>query len=70
MLPKFLVTIVDVKWHGSTVVELPCNDPGGLGNNLLYRGRGPAIKIASVGRPWSFGGGAAFQRLKPLDLSF
>jgi hypothetical protein len=29
ILPEFLVTVVDVKWHGSTVVELTYKDPSG-----------------------------------------
>jgi len=39
------VTVVDVKWHGSTVVELMYKDPSGrLGNELLYHDREPILE--------------------------
>ncbi|MGH7965355.1 MAG: hypothetical protein ACRERD_26685, partial [Candidatus Binatia bacterium] len=38
ILPDGLVTVVDVQWHGSAVVELTYKDAAGrLGNELLYR---------------------------------
>ncbi len=64
ILPDSLVTVVDVKWHGSTVVELTYKDPSGrLGNELLYRDREPTLEIASVGGPWGFDGDGAMFRL-------
>src|SRR6516225_3547034 len=64
ILPDGLVTVVDVKWHGSSVVELTYKDASGrLGNELLYRQREPTLEIASVGRPWSFDGDGAMLRL-------
>jgi superfamily II DNA or RNA helicase len=64
VLPECLVTVVDVKWHGSSVVELTYKDPTGrLGSELLYRHREPTLEIASVGRPWSFDGDGAMLRL-------
>ena len=62
--PDALVTVVDVRWHGSSVVELTYKDaPGRLGNELLYRHREPTLEIASVGKPWSFDGDGAMLRL-------
>jgi superfamily II DNA or RNA helicase len=64
ILPEGLVTVVDVKWHGSAVVELTYKDAAGrLGSELLYRDREPTIDIAVAGRPWSFDGDGALFRL-------
>jgi superfamily II DNA or RNA helicase len=64
ILPECLVTVVDVKWHGSAVVELTYKDPTGrLGSELLYRDREPTIEVASAGRPWSFDADGAMLRL-------
>ena len=42
ILPDSLVTVVDVKWYGSAVVELTDKDVSGRsGNELLYRDREP-----------------------------
>jgi SNF2 family DNA or RNA helicase len=64
ILPNRLVTVVDVKWYGSAVVELTYKDATGrLGNELLYRDREPTITIVEQGRPWSFDGDGALFRL-------
>jgi superfamily II DNA or RNA helicase len=64
VLPDCLVTVVDIKWHGSSVVELTYKDPNGrLGSELLYRDREPTLEIASTGRPWSFEGDGNMLRL-------
>src|SRR5437660_642920 len=64
VLPDGLVTVVDVRWHGSAVVELTYKDAAGrLGSELLYRDREPTIEVISVGRPWSFDGDGAMLRL-------
>jgi superfamily II DNA or RNA helicase len=64
ILPDSLITVVDVKWHGSAVVELTYKDASGrLGQELLYRDREPTIEIVSVGRPWSFDGDGELLRL-------
>jgi SNF2 family DNA or RNA helicase len=64
ILPDSLITVVDVKWHGSAVVELTYKDASGrLGQELLYRDREPTIEIVSVGRPWSFDGDGGLLRL-------
>lgn len=44
ILPEGLVTVVDVKWHGTSVVELTYKDSSGrLGNELVYRDSEPAL---------------------------
>ncbi len=64
ILPEGLVTVIDVKWHGSAVVELTYKDAAGrLGNELLYRDREPTVTLATAGRPWSFDGDGALLRL-------
>lgn len=64
ILPDSLVTVVDVKWHGSAVVELTYKDASSrLGQELLYRDREPTIEIVSVGMPWSFDGDGGLLRL-------
>jgi hypothetical protein len=60
ILPDGLVAVVDVRWHGSAVVELTYKDATGrLGNELLYRDSEPGIEVIEAGRPWSFNGTAA-----------
>ncbi len=64
VLPDSLVTVVDVKWLGSSVVELVYKDPGGrLGSELLYRDREPDLEVVAAGRSWSFDGDGALFRL-------
>ena len=64
ILPDRLITVVDVKWHGSNVVELTYKDGSGhLGNELIYRDREPTFEVISSGRAWSFDGDGALFRL-------
>ena len=64
VLPDGLVTVVDVRWHGSAVIELTYRDAmGHLGSELLYRDREPTLEIVKVGRSWSFDGDGALLRL-------
>lgn len=64
ILPDCLVTVVDVKWHGSAVVELTYKDPSGrLGSELLYRDREASLEVVSAGAPWSFDGDGEMLRL-------
>jgi superfamily II DNA or RNA helicase len=64
ILPDSLVTVVDVKWHGSTVIELTYKDAAGrLGHELLYRDREPTLELAAAGRPWSFDADGGLLRL-------
>jgi len=75
ILPDQLVTVVDVKWHGSQVVELTYKDTAGrLGNELVYRDKEPSLEIATVGKPWSFDGDGSLLRLvseaKRINLAY
>jgi len=64
VLPDGVVSVVDVRWHGSNVVELTYKDAAGrLGNELLYRDREPALEVVEAGRPWSFDGDGELLRL-------
>ncbi|MGH7600494.1 MAG: DEAD/DEAH box helicase, partial [bacterium] len=64
ILPDNLITVVDVKWFGSAVIELTYKDASGrLGNELIYRDREPTLEIVTAGRPWSFDGDGALLRL-------
>jgi superfamily II DNA or RNA helicase len=64
ILPDRLVTIVDVKWHGSTVAEVTYKDASGRpANELLYRDREPTLEIVTQGAPFSFDGDGALFRL-------
>ena len=64
ILPDGLVSVVDVKWIGTTAVELTYEDSAGrLGSELIYRDREPTIEIAEVGRPWSFDADGSMFRL-------
>jgi superfamily II DNA or RNA helicase len=64
VLPSCLVTVVDIRWHGSTAVELTFKDPtGSLGNQLLFRDNEPTLEIIEAGRPWSFDGDGSTFRL-------
>ncbi|MBV8358853.1 MAG: DEAD/DEAH box helicase family protein, partial [Deltaproteobacteria bacterium] len=64
ILPDTEVTVVDVKWHGSSVAELTYKDATGrLGNELLYRNREPTLEVVSPGRPWSFDSDGGLLRL-------
>ena len=54
ILPDGLVEVVDVKWIGTTAVELTYKEPGGRrGAALLYRDREPSREVAVAGRPWA-----------------
>ena len=64
ILPDGPVAVVDVKWLGTTAVELTYKDAAGrLGNELHYRDNEPTLEVASAGRPWSFDGDGGLLRL-------
>ena len=64
IITSSLVTVVDVKWFGSSSIELTYKDAAGkLGNELLFRDREPSIEIVEIGRPWSFDGDGGLFRL-------
>ncbi len=64
ILPDQSVTIVDVKWYGSTVVEVTYKDATGRpASELLYRDRESTLEIVTQGTPFSFDGDGAQFRL-------
>jgi len=64
ILPAGAVTVVDVAWHGSNVVELTYKDQTArLGSELLFRDREPTLSIVEAGRAWSFESDGALFRL-------
>jgi superfamily II DNA or RNA helicase len=59
-----LVTIINVKWHGDSVVELTYKDSSGRpGNELLFRDREPTLEVVEPGQSWSFDADAGMLRL-------
>jgi superfamily II DNA or RNA helicase len=55
IVPGQSVSVVDVKWHGSTAVELFYKRAdGGTGTQLLYRHDEANLEIAETRRAWSF----------------
>ncbi len=64
ILPDALVTVVNILWYGSDVVELTYKTPAGkVDNELLYRQDEERIELVEKGRPWSFDGDGALFRL-------
>src|SRR4051794_25624165 len=64
ILPTAVVTVVDVRWHGTAVVELTYKDGSGRPDNvLLYRDDESRFNVVTAGRPWSFDGDGALLRL-------
>ena len=62
--PDGPVTIINVKWHGDSVVELTYKDSSGRpGNELLFRDREPTLDVIEPGQSWSFDADAAMLRL-------
>ena len=55
VIPSATVEVVDIKWHGSTSVELTFKDAEGRPDNrLIYRDDEPTLTVTSPGRAWSF----------------
>ena len=64
VLPNCAVTVIDVKWYGSDVVELTYKDAAGRPDNqLLYRDREATLEIIESGQPWCFDGDGAHFKL-------
>ncbi len=64
VLPNGLVTVIDIKWHGTAALELTYKDAGGKpGIELLFRDREPQLEILESGRPWGFDSDARLFRL-------
>ena len=57
-------TVIDVKWYGSSCIELTFKDQSGtVKNELLYRDAEARLDLLEAGRSWTFGGDAAMFRL-------
>ena len=55
IIPEQVVTIVEVKWHGSTAIELFYKRPDGQpGTQLLYRDNENSLEIVQSKHSWSF----------------
>ncbi|HLL79282.1 MAG TPA: DEAD/DEAH box helicase family protein [Ktedonobacteraceae bacterium] len=64
LLPGGSVTIVSVKRHGATSVELVYSDAGGrLGSELLYGDDVASLEIVPAGLPWRFDADGTLFRL-------
>ena len=64
ILPNATVAVVDVRWIGSTAVELTYKAPNGqVANQLLYRDSEPALELVAAGVPWAFDSDGTFFRL-------
>lgn len=63
VVPDALVTVVQVNWYGSDVLQLVYRQPNGaVAERLLYRDDEPELEVATLGRPWSFDAdGSAFR---------
>jgi len=64
LLPGGPVTVISVKRHGSSSVELVYQDAGGrLGSELLYSDDVEHLEITPAGLPWQFDADGALFRL-------
>lgn len=64
IIPTGPVTVIDIKWHGDSVIELTYKDLSGrVENELLYRDREPTLEILQPGIVWGFNADAKMMRL-------
>ena len=64
LVPNTSVTVLDVKWYGSDVIEITYKDASGkLGNELIYRDRETTLEIVGKAKQWSFDGDGELLRL-------
>jgi len=64
ILPNQAVIIVNVKWHGSSAIEVIYKDAQGQPHTeLLLRDREPALEVVAEGSFWNFRGDGALFRL-------
>ena len=62
--PNTQVTIIDVQWHGSEVIQVTYKDAsGGLGHELIFRDRESELEVVTAGQIWSFDGDGQLLRL-------
>ena len=53
--PSGPVSILNVQWHGSDVVEVTYRDLSGKDHSeLLFRDRESGLEVAEGGTPWAF----------------
>ena len=64
VVPQQLVTLIDVQWRGSNVVQVVFRHLNGqLGDQLLYRENEPTLEIVELERLWAFDVDGALLRL-------
>ncbi len=64
LIPSGPVTVLNVQWHGSDVVEVTYRDVNGKDNSeLLFRDREPDLEIVEAGTPWAFDSNGELFRL-------
>ena len=57
-------TLIDVKWYGSSCIELTFKDSAGsVQNELIYRDAEARLELLEPGRSWTFDGDAGMFRL-------
>jgi len=62
--PSGPVAILNVKWHGSDVVEVTYRDIGGKNHSeLLFRDREADLEVLEAGAPWAFDSNGELFRL-------
>ncbi len=62
--PSGPVAILNIKWHGSDVVEVTYRDIGGKNHSeLLFRDREADLEILEAGTPWAFDSNGELFRL-------
>jgi len=65
ILPKELVEIINIKWHGTSAAEITYKIPknGKTDNTLIFRDTEHKYVIAKKGRPWTFDSDGSLIRL-------
>ena len=64
ILPNETVTVIDVKWHGSSVIEMTYKDASGTPRNeLIYREKEPFLEVVSKTQSWNFDGDGSLFKL-------
>lgn len=62
--PAGPVTVLNVQWHGSDVLEVTYRDLGGKDHSeLLFRDREPDLEVVEAGTPWAFDSNGKLFRL-------
>src|SRR5688500_18529536 len=64
VIPGKPVSIVSLKWHGSSTVTAVYDDQAGnVGQQLLFRADEHRLQIVAAGRQWAFDGDGELFRL-------